>query len=96
MTLVLDDLEAALEDDRHHGWGYATKTSLGAGIQAKLDCAVIDVANELGLDYEELFMWTNSKYGRWLIDSLGSPTKVLVREQLNQDAIDHLNEEEGN
>lgn len=96
MILTLEDLDATLEDERHNGWGYATKSrGLVLGMEAKLDCAVIDVTNELGLDYEDLFRWADSKYGRWLVDHIGGgiPTRTVVRQYLNQEAIDQLNKE---
>lgn len=97
MTLRLDDLDAALDDDRHLGWGYSVKRHLSTRTAAKLDCAVIDVANELGLDYEELFLWANSKEGRWLVDKIDDGANVLkinVRENLNAETIQTLKEEE--
>jgi hypothetical protein len=98
MSLSLEDLDATLEDERHNGWGYATKSgSLDLRPEAQLDCAVIDVANELGLSYDDLFIWTDSKYGRWLVDTVAgqTPTKTTVRKYLNQEAIDQLREELG-
>ena len=98
MTLVLDDLDAALEDGRHNGWGYLTSRHLRVRQAAALDIAVIDVANELGLNYEDLFSWTNSKNGRWLVDGIESdtkPTAKLVREYLNEETMQRLREEEG-
>lgn len=89
MSLGLQDLDDAVEDQRHLGWGYSTKSGLPNRAQATLDCAVIDVANELELNYEELFHWTNSKYGRWLVDTIGgkTPTKAAVRKYLNAEAV---------
>ena len=89
--LRLRHLETALEHEDHLGWGYATKDSLPTVRQAKLDCAVIDVANELFLTPEDLFHWTNSKWGRWLVDGVygrdESPTKKTVRNYLNEKAV---------
>lgn len=95
--LTLADLERALEDDRHNGWGYATSRSgwLSPTAMARLDCRVIDTANQLGLDYEELFQWTDSKYGRHLVDTIGGVRDVTfaaVRPYLNENAMQVLRE----
>jgi hypothetical protein len=73
------DLERALTDDRQIGWGFtgerdswvtrpdserATKFQIAA-----LDAAVVSLANEFGWDYEMLFHFTNSKFGRHFVDS---------------------------
>lgn len=96
MKLTLTHLEEALGHEKHLGFGYATRDSLASprtlGTLAKLDCAVVDVANELKLNFEELFHWTNSKYGRWLVDDVygndSPPTKATVRRNLNKKAVD--------
>lgn len=89
--LTVADLHATLEDERHLGWGYACTRDLGESVVARLDRNVVHVANELGLDYERLFHWANSKYGRWLTDGLWGraerPTRETVRVYLNGDAV---------
>jgi len=67
-VLNIDHLAAALEDDRHLGFGYATSRHLPHGYRTRLNNAVIAVANEIGLTEEELFDWSNSKTGRHLVD----------------------------
>ena len=68
--LTTDDLDRALNDDRHFGWGYRTRGYFTRTFQAMVDAEVIRAANEHGWDYEDLFAWTNSKDGRWLVDVL--------------------------
>lgn len=91
--LTTDDLDAALNDEDHLGWGYSGASSyLSDSKRERLDRAVVAVANELGLSKRELFHWTNSKYGRWLTDTVESPSKASVREYLNADAMQVLKE----
>lgn len=96
--LTVEDLRKALyEDDRHLGWGYGESSYLPEGKRNRLDRAVVAVANELGLDYESLFHWSNSKYGRHLCDTAiyESPTRETVRGYLNRKAIDTIFDELG-
>jgi hypothetical protein len=87
--LTIQDLHETLADERHLGWGYAGRDRLAASKRDRLDRAVVAVANELGLDTETLFHWSNSKNGRWLIDEAtdSAPTRDLVRKHLNPDAV---------
>jgi hypothetical protein len=64
--LTLADLDRALEDERHMGYGYAIASDLTPHKRERLNRAVIAVANQLGMNYQQLFEWTNSKYGRHL------------------------------
>lgn len=94
------DLQGALQDDRHFGWGYACTRKHGPAFCKKLDREVVDAANELELGYEELFAWANSKNGRWLDDQLdGTETQREVRETvrcyLDASAMNWLAEELG-
>lgn len=88
-NLTQTDLDAALSDERHYGFGYATRDELPARIRQALDAAVLEVANEIGVTREQLFHWANSKDGRWLCDhaSDGNTSLERVRTYLNPDAI---------
>lgn len=66
--LTVEDLHATLEDERHLGWGYATTEELNDRERRNLDVVVIEIANEQGWTKDQLFEWSNSKYGRWLSD----------------------------
>ena len=91
-----EDVYEALNDDRHGGWGLATAAySLSDSIRERLYAAVAAVANELGLDEEDFFLWTNSKSARWLVDSIppSPPTRATVRKYLNVEAIERLQAE---
>lgn len=90
--LTTDDLERTLADDRHLGFGYACTLDIASSSKrVSLDRAIVAVANELGLDYEQLFDWSNSKYGRWLADAVvgrgAKPNRETVRYFLNEDAL---------
>lgn len=88
IALTTADVERTLLDDRHLGFGYASSLHLPHALRARLDASVVAVANELGLDYEQLFAWSNSKYGRWLTGH--GPASVslgVVRKYLNAEAI---------
>ncbi len=91
MTLTTTDLHETLADERHGGWGYACCSDLPRSKREPLDRAIIGVANEMNLDRERLFHWSNSKYGRWLYDAVYGndkpPTRATVRELLNPEAM---------
>ena len=89
MTLTLNDLDDTLSDERHLGFGYATASFLTTSLRERLDRNVVFVANESALTKEELFLWSNSKYGRWLVDT-GSITRATVRDYLSRKIIDEL------
>lgn len=95
--LTLTDLRNATNDDRHNGFGYAESRYLSDSRRERLDRAVVAVANELGLTYETLFLWADSKYGRHLCDmaSHENPTRKLVRLYLSQTAMQTLYDEVG-
>lgn len=90
-TLSVEDLHRTLEDERHLGFGYACCDVVTGSRAGRLDSAIVYVANELGLSYEDLFHWSNSKYGRWLADGVygrdESPTRATVRHYLNPEAV---------
>jgi hypothetical protein len=66
--LTADDLDRALADERHWGFGYSEREYLSQTRRAQMDRAVLRRANTLGWDYEDLFAWTNNKAGRWSCD----------------------------
>lgn len=68
--LTVNDLVAALAREDHHGWGYSTRRYLDDKRQRELDAAVVEVANELMINYDALFEWSDSKWGRWLVDAV--------------------------
>lgn len=91
--LTVEDLRATIADERHLGFGYACRAEdLSAAQAARVDRAVVAVANSLGLDRDDLFAWSNSMWGRWLHDGIqerdenpiGAPT---VRRYLNAEII---------
>lgn len=74
------DIEAMLTDERHLGFGLATIRLLPEHLRTSTIQAVVRQANSWGLDYEQTFHWTNSKYARWLVDDVGSgklPSRVV-------------------
>lgn len=86
--LTVEDLHATLEDEDHLGFGYACcHDDLPAGKLRRLDAAIVAVANEEHLSHEDLFKWSNSKYGRWLADAVhgrdATPTRETVRQLLS-------------
>lgn len=90
-SLTVTDLRQTLADERHLGFGYACCSDLPETTRERLDRAVVAVANELHLSPEDLFHWSNSKYGRWLYDAVQGndkpPTRATVRDLLNPEAV---------
>ena len=91
--LTVEDLTRAMTDERHAGWGYATAFWLSESRLTRLNANVVYVANELGLGYEDLFEWANSKLGRWLVDeATDSTSRATVRRYLNAENMAQLKE----
>lgn len=94
MALTRKHLDAALSDPRHLGFGFAGIQHRSSSVQTVTKVAVVRQANRLGLDFEDLFLWANSKYGRWLADSVETlGVRAKVEEFLNQKVIDRLRAE---
>lgn len=86
--LTIQDLERAAKDERWLGFGYLgsrqnalTSTDPEVPAQpllvAAVDQRVIDHGNVEGWDYEDLFVWANSRNGRYFADVMfGSHTRV--------------------
>ncbi len=88
--LHLEDLTRTLDDERHLGFGYATADDLTSDQRDRLDRSIISVANELALDYDDLFHWANSKNARWLCDEASGAKAInqtLVRRYLNDATV---------
>jgi hypothetical protein len=99
-TLNTGDIYNALRDERHKGFGYGVGGRLPASVEAEADDMIIQVANELGLDFEDLFLFLDSKPARWMRESLEdkmpvnkSETEAIIRKFLNQSEIDSLRSE---
>ena len=97
MSLTVADLHATLEEEEHLGWGYACCQDIGsASKRTRLDNAIVAVANENELTYDELLVWSNSKHGRWLHDMVVgngfAATRPTVRHQLSRKIVDELKE----
>jgi hypothetical protein len=73
-NLTSSDIDRAMNDDRWLGFGYLGVRQYGSETVAidDADAVVLAIANEAGLDYEGLFLWLNSKDGRWTADALFS------------------------
>jgi hypothetical protein len=95
--LTVQDLHETLEDPRHGGWGYAcVARTFTANKCAAIDKAIVAVANKEGLTKEELFVWSDSKFGRWLRDEAEETrdiTQKFVRKHLNRSIVDRLAKE---
>lgn len=94
--LTREDVKRTLEDERHLGHGLAVCQELSERQYCTVLNQVAKQANRLGLDYEGLFAWSNSKYGRWLYDEIAGrdvpPTKA-VPNLLNAEALASLAQE---
>ena len=90
--LTVADLHATLNDGRHLGFGYAEVDIYVEGkTREQLDATIVEVANELGMSREDLFHWSNSKYGRWMGDAVygrnAPPNRETVESLLSPEAI---------
>lgn len=92
--LTITDLHETLAHEDHLGWGYACLDVLSDSKRKRIDRAIVAVANELSLTTDQLFMWSNSKHGRWLADRVygnDAPiNRATVRTELNERVIADL------
>jgi hypothetical protein len=98
--LTVADLHDTLTHEDHLGWGYACVASIDSdAVRARIDRHIVRAANDLGLTADELFMWSNSKYGRWLSDEVGESlrdaTLAKVQRYLSAETIATLKRYEG-
>lgn len=83
-AISYEDLLAALNDERHKGYGYATRSYIrDPRIIVAMDQMVVLMANKEGWDLETLFQFTNSKTGRhvvdaWIDDRVGSAQRMMM------------------
>lgn len=69
LALTYADLLNALQDERHLGNGYSIRSyTIDARKVVAMDEMVILMANKEGWNLEELFQFTNSKTGRYVVD----------------------------
>jgi hypothetical protein len=97
-SLTVGDIDIALNDPRHSGYGYRAASGLPARKLETLNRSVAAVANELGYSSEDLFRWADSKHGRWLVDRVYGtnepPTRATVRKEMNAKVTADLRAEE--
>ena len=79
--LTTTDITKAADDERWLGWGYLGERShmlnstdpeapANPLLVEATDQRVVDLANERGWTYEDLFNWCNSKLGRHFADTV--------------------------
>lgn len=70
--LTTADIERMHDHENWHGFGYLGERSYQDDAEkvAAADAKALDAANRLGLTYEQLFDWANSKVGRWFGDCM--------------------------
>lgn len=70
--LTTADIERMHDHENWHGFGYLGERSYQDDAEkvAVADAKALDAANRLGLTYEQLFDWANSKVGRWFGDCM--------------------------
>lgn len=75
MSLTITDLDRMQQDERWAGWGYIMERRNATPERREAaDSIVLEVANAENLTYDQLFMWANSKKGRWFMDTVDSTT----------------------
>lgn len=93
--LTRHDVADCLNDDRHLGFGLAEASVMTSRNRERLFAAVARRANDLSLTKEELFHWTNSKHGRWLVDSVygcGEPVAAAVASHMTAERVAEVQE----
>jgi hypothetical protein len=70
-TLTTADIERMTQDENWFGYGYLGERRHATAEQvAAADAKALDAANRIGLTYEQMFEWANSKVGRWFGDCM--------------------------
>jgi hypothetical protein len=100
--LTIADLAKAGNDDRWLGFGYLGTRAIALSdsdpevpaqpvLVEAADQRVIDLANERGWDYEDLFNWCNSKLGRWFGDAIfGARTSTRFDQRIDRAVRENL------
>jgi hypothetical protein len=71
-TLTTADIERMYDHEDWAGRGYLFERSYQDDAEkvAAADAKALDAANRLGLTYEQMFEWANSRVGRWFGDCM--------------------------
>lgn len=92
----LSDLSLLVKNDGNP-FGYAQLERLNSQKRARIERALVAVANELQLSLDELRVWSASKWVRWLCDGVKGrnepPTRETLRRYLNEEIVANLLEE---
>jgi hypothetical protein len=69
-TFAPDTFDRMTEDEGWLGWGYLGERARheDAAYVQELDAQILRWVETLGWSLEDLFMWANSKDGRWFAD----------------------------
>lgn len=96
-VLTVEDLARILRYPEHTELGYKDeRDQLKADQRRELDSVVIETANQLGLNKEQLSLWTNSKDARWCTNDAGegvTELREIVRRYLNAKVMAELRSE---
>ena len=91
MTLTTDDMRHLMEDEPGMGgYGYMHSREFPLFVHLRLDEAVVDAANALGLDYQDLKLWADSKNGRWLCDAVQELERLVDFANVERVVSKHL------
>ena len=83
LALTYNDLLNALQDERHLGNGYSIRSyTTDPRKVVAMDEMVILMANKEGWTSNELFEFTNSKTGRYVVDCWMSGDKEMAQKYL--------------
>lgn len=83
LALTYNDLLNALQDERHLGNGYSIRSyTTDPRKVVAMDEMVILMANKEGWSLEDLFQFTNSKTGRWVVDAWLGGDKEMAQKYL--------------
>lgn len=92
IELILDTLDEFEDREDFLGYGY-----LGNSFRTgDTDRYLIKAANFHGIEKEDLFMWCNSKWGRWEAENSGLGNVTMKRlKQILPEQVDSLRKDEG-
>jgi hypothetical protein len=87
------DVEEALNDPRHYGYGYSEIDMVSEKKRGVANRAIAKAMQQGGFDREDLFQWVNSKFGRWYAEGVYDGQSATALAKKIADEVNQLKKE---
>jgi hypothetical protein len=90
----VEELREMCEDTHHHGHGFSVAYRTMTGVElAVAEKMVLARSQHLGLNRGQLFLWLDSKHGRWFTESVQSRNAEAIQTLMTVEIIEELTQE---